>query len=294
SSAARDRVSGASAIALRCAAGLRKLVEDAGEVGKDELADFAISLTRAQPNMAPLWNLANDLLLSDGSLSAVVEICRRTEMHHAHASRAVGRFVSSELAGKTVVTNSSSSAVFDALVSAKRMGSVTALIPESRPMLEGLAMAKELVRRGVPVILFGDSSLSRAVRLADVAAVGSDAVTGSHVLGKVGIVNLALSSREYGLRCIVCADTSKFFPIRLQEEQRPGYEILRHPPRGMDIDNVYFEEARIGLFSEIFTERARISPTEAKRLVRRMRIAPELAPTSSRARSCRAHAPRPS
>lgn len=273
---------------------MHNLIEEGAEVGKDELRDFAIGLTRAQPNMAPLWNLANDILLSDRSMSAIVNIGRRTEMHHAHASRAVGRLVSSELAGKTVVTNSSSSAVFDALVSAKRRSHVTALIPESRPMLEGLAMAKELVRKGVPVILFGDSSLSRAVRLADIAAVGSDAVTGSHVLGKVGIVNLALSSREYGLRCIVCADTSKFFPIRLQEEQRPGYEILRHPPKGMTIDNVYFEEARLGLFSEIFTERGRISPTAANKLVRTMKIAPELAPISSRARPCRAHAPRPS
>jgi len=184
--------------------------------------------------------------------------------------------VARELAGKTVVTNSASASVLEALVSANEKAPVKAFVPESRPMLEGLRMATELARKGVRVTLLADSSLSRAVRLADVAIVGADAVTQSNVVGKVGIVNLALSCREYGLRCLVCADTSKFFPIVLRDEQRPAREILARPTRGIEVDNVYFEEARITLFSKIVTEARSLSPKEAAGKVRKKRIAPEL------------------
>jgi len=276
SAARRDRVSGASAIALACAMRLRRLFESGVRIPERDIVEFALGLAEAQPNMAPLWNLANDVLLSKRSADEIVSVCRRAEEHHAGASRAVGRRAARELKGRTVVTNSASAAVLEALVSANEKGPLTALVPESRPMREGLRMAAELARRGVRVTLLADPSLSRAVRLADVAIVGSDAVTGSHVVGKVGIVNLALSCREYGIRCLVCADTSKLFPVALREEQRPPQEVLRKIPEGVVIDNVYFEEARVALFSKIVTEVGSLSPKEVAGMVRKKRIAPEL------------------
>jgi translation initiation factor 2B subunit (eIF-2B alpha/beta/delta family) len=270
-----DKLSGASEIALNAASDIERYV-CTHEFGPDEIREFALGLVESQPNMAPLWNMSNDILLSDMSRSGICAICNRAMKHHSSAARAVGSIAARFLKGGLVATNSASSAVFEALVSASKSSSTGVLLTESRPKREGLAMAKRLGEAGLDVTLFSDASLSKALSRATCAVIGADAITSSGVVGKVGILNLALSAKEYGIESTVCADSSKFAPIRLVDVPHPGREIATVLSLHVRVENLYFEEAPHSRFSRYVTESEVLGPEAAKGRVANKKIADEL------------------
>lgn len=270
-----DTTSGASEIALFASESVGRFTRGPRAELRG-IREFAIALVDAQPNMAPIWNLANSILLSELDGPSLAEICKRTSEHHRTAAKRVGANAALALRDCVLVTNSSSKAIYEAVLAASRRTRISVLLPESGPKREGLDMAKQLARSGVDVTLFGDSSLSRAVSKADIALVGVDAVTRSSVIGKVGILNLVLSSREYSIECLACGDSSKFAPIGLVEDSRPAREIASRLPSRVRVENVYFEEAPIARFSWIVTESGRLKPSQAARIVSDIKVAKEL------------------
>ncbi len=272
-----DRISGASEIALRTCAEVRELCRISKRgLTRDELKEFAAGLVRAQPNMAPIWNLANELLLSDLTPESTISVC--SSMHNAlrNAPKAIGRNVARSVAGKAIVTNSSSRAVLESLLAADRLGRIRVHLAESRPMREGLVLAGELARRGISVTVYGDASLARAAGKSDVAVVGADIVNSYGIVGKVGLMHLALCAKEMGIRVLVLADTAKFAPIRLEPDHRDPGEIVVRPPEGLKVENVYFEEVPLKYFNKIVTESEEMLPSRVNRVLREIRTAPEL------------------
>ncbi len=266
---------GASEIALKVAADLERYA-CTHEFGAEEVREFALGLVKSQPNMAPLWNLSNDILLSDLSRSSVCVICDHAMNHHSSAARAVGANAARFLKGGLVATNSASSAVYEALVAASKKSNIGVLLTESRPKREGLAMAKRLGEAGLEVTIFSDASLSKAVSRASAVLVGADAVTSSGVVAKVGIMNLALSAKEFGIESFVCADSSKFAPIKLVDVPRPGREIASSIHPFVRVENLYFEEVPHSRFSRFVTESGVLDSNEARDIVAKKRIAREL------------------
>jgi translation initiation factor 2B subunit (eIF-2B alpha/beta/delta family) len=270
-----DTISGASEIALYVSERLSRLVRGRRTEPRG-VREFAIALVAAQPNMAPIWNFANDLLLSGLGRSSLLMLCERTADHHRTAAKRVGANASRFVKGGTIVTNSSSTAVYEAIIAASSKTDVRVMVPESRPKREGLALAKRLAKAGLEVTLLSDPSLSRAVSKADIALVGADSITTRAVIGKVGILNLAMSSEEFGIECLVSVDSSKFAPIHLIDDPRPASEIGSGLPSGVHVENVYFEEAPLARFSWIVTESRRMKPSQASAIVSRKRISDEL------------------
>jgi translation initiation factor 2B subunit (eIF-2B alpha/beta/delta family) len=270
-----DITSGASEIALSVSERLSSLVGNRRTEPRG-LKEFAIALVAAQPNMAPIWNFANDMLLSGMERSSLLALCERTAAHHRTAAKRVGAEAAKFLRESVVVTNSSSQTVYEAIVASSSEKSLRVMVPESRPRREGLALAKRLAKAGLEVTLLSDASLSRAVSKADTALVGADSVTRTSVIGKVGILNLALSSKEFGIDCLVCADSSKFAPIQLIDDPRPAAEIASGLTSRVRVENVYFEEVSLARFSWIITESGRMKPSRASETVSRMRVAQEL------------------
>lgn len=272
-----DTVSGASKIALNAATRLGSIVNRRGaSLDRKDYRGFAIALASAQPNMGPVWNFSNELLLCNQEPSSLLTICRRAIEHHRTSPKRVGTVASPALKGKVIVTNSSSSAVWEAVIRASRTSDVNVLVAESRPKREGLALAKRLGLEGIDVTLFADAALSSFVARADVAVAGADSITGSSVIGKMGLMNLALSSQEFGIEVLILADSSKLAPLHFFEDLRPSDEILRKPGRGVRVENVYFEEVPLKRVSWIVTENRRIRPSFASRIVSTMRVAEDL------------------
>ena len=273
--ARENKMSGASDITLAAAEGLEDEI-GLGRFSEADISEFAIALVRSQPNMGSVWNLGNDILLSSPNKESVLDILKRTVKHHESAPSRVGENAAIALKDSVVVTNSSSRAVSEAIVIAAQKSKVSVLVPESRPMREGLEFAKRLAALDIEVTVFGDASLSRAVARADVAIVGSDAVTNSSIIGKVGLLNLVLSSHEFGIDCYVCADSSKFAPIRLAEDARPADEIVSDLPEDVHVENVYFEDVPLQRFKWIVTESGMTTPSGASDKVSGIKVAEEL------------------
>ncbi|MGQ9587264.1 MAG: hypothetical protein ACUVT7_02630 [Thermoplasmata archaeon] len=272
-----DRVSGASEMALRTCAEVRELCRKSKRnMTRDELKEFAAGLVRAQPNMASIWNLANSLLLSDLTPESAISVCSSMQSTLRKAPKAIGKMVAESLAGKAIATNSSSRTVLESLLAANRLGRISVHLSESRPMREGLLLAGELARRGIKVTVYGDSSLARAVGKSDVAVAGADIVNSSGIVGKVGLMHLALCAKEKGTSTLVLADTTKFAPIRLEPDYRDPGEIAGRLARGIRVENVYFEEVPLDYFSMIVTESAKILPSGVAGVLGKIRTAPEL------------------
>ena len=272
-----NRVSGSSDIVLAAAMG----VIDICDRGHDDLCPndfrrFAVELANSQPNMASIWNLSNSILFTDLKTESVADECRRAAAHHKRAPLEVGKRASKLLLGRTVVTNSSSRAVFESLKAASVKSSIQVYITESRPMREGVMFANSIARFGIDVIVVGDAALSTAVSKSDIALAGADSINHKSIVGKIGLMSLALSAKEYGIDAVICADTSKFAPIPFVQENRPVSEILKNPRKAVRVENVYFEEVPHHLVDLVMTESRQVKGRQISGIVSKVRPAKEL------------------
>lgn len=88
---------------------------------------------------------------------------------------------------------------------------VKVYVAESRPGLEGLAMAEYLEKLGVEVYLIVDSAARFFMKNIDKVVLGAEAVAANGaVVGKVGSSIIALDAHEARVRVFVVAPTMKF------------------------------------------------------------------------------------
>ena len=109
---------------------------------------------------------------------------------------------------KSVFTYSYSGTVVDVI---REMGYRNIIVTESRPMLEGRRLAKELGEDGFNVLLVVDGAAAMYVKAADICLIGADSVqyNGSAV-NKVGSKLLGYAAKDQGIPFYVLCDTSKF------------------------------------------------------------------------------------
>jgi translation initiation factor 2B subunit (eIF-2B alpha/beta/delta family) len=190
--------------------------------------------------------------------------------------------------GARVFTHSRSSTVLAAFVEAKRAGTnLSVVVTESRPMLEGRALAAALASASVPVTLIADAAASAAMDEVDLVMLGADQITPVNLVNKIGTQMIALAARERGLPVYAVSDSSKFiredyFGATIRRF-RNADEMWSGPPPGVTVVNSYFEPTPLALFTGIVTEDGVLSITEAARraekasidtaLVRALRIA---------------------
>lgn len=102
----------------------------------------------------------------------------------------------------------------------KKKFEVTCL--ETRPLFQGRASAKELSSYGIPTTLMVDSSVSHAMREADVVFVGADAITASgDLVNKVGTDMVARVARDYEVPLYSLTGLHKFDLVTMWGEAEP-------------------------------------------------------------------------
>jgi len=271
-----DSVSGASAIVGSVCERVLEVVTSKSPPTPADLRGFAVGLVTAQPNMAPMWNLANSILHAGADATELRKTLKATAEHHRKAHELIGRGTAKVLAGKTVVTNSSSRAVLSALTFAARISKPVVRVAESRPQREGLLLADQLSMLGIPVEVFADAALGSATVGADVALAGVDAITDKSVIAKIGFSHLMLSAREVGLSRVILGDSTKFAPIHFSEDPRDPLEVVEESCRGITVINRYFEETSLDIVDMVITESAKLRPEEAAAKASKIRLAPEL------------------
>jgi translation initiation factor eIF-2B subunit delta len=171
-------------------------------------------------------------------------------------------------AGATVLTHSRSSTVLSAFIEARRAArKFSVVVTESRPMLEGRAMAEALASHDISVTLIADAAASLSMDVVDLVMLGADQITPGNLVNKIGTRMIALSGRERGLQVYAICDSSKLIredyfgaPYR---RSRNADELWSDAPRGVKVVNSYFEPTPLSWFTGVVTEDGVLSIAEA-------------------------------
>lgn len=243
----------------------------------------ASALALAQPLMAPLANLASAAVTAAAANpdKAIQAAAKAAEIfiHKTAQAQAAAQERAAELIedGTTILTHSRSSTALNAFIQAHRAGRrFDVIATESRPMYEGRALAESLAREGVVVTLIADAAAAFVMNRVDMALMGADKVTPSHLVNKIGTRMITLAARERSLPVYTISDTSKFInapeSFLAAEEERSAEELWRDAPSGIAISNRYFELVPLDYFIAIITEDGPLAPAEAARRARAMSI----------------------
>ncbi|OGW59340.1 MAG: hypothetical protein A2V83_02560 [Nitrospirae bacterium RBG_16_64_22] len=290
----RDRRSGASEIARRAAIILAVAADNArtDHALRRNMVRLGRTLLRAQPTMASLLNLVNDVLLASESPRNPKDRVRRVlETFYSEQDSGPGR-MAGHLArllkrGGRLLTHSYSSSVVQAIgVLRQRPEFRTPLkivCTESRPLLEGRNTARQLAQMGIHVTLVVDALAGEYLEQGrvDAIVVGADAVLESGLVNKCGTVGLA---RVAGLRKIpvfALAGRDKFLPPALahhiQIRPEDGAEIWPRHPSGIRLENRYFDQTPLPLVTSFVTPGGCLSPGQALKTMKSRLAHPLLA-----------------
>jgi translation initiation factor eIF-2B subunit delta len=273
-----DTSSGAAEIAEQAA----KLLLDALEQGQgEEIKALGKALIDAQPAMAPIVNLVNNVFYAIQSIEDP-----RTIREKGRA--AVQGFLDSLLTGpekikghalsllkgkRRIMTHSYSSTVLQVLGHSQ---GIEVICPESRPLAEGLRTAKALGEKGIRVRLVTDFAALSLVGESDLVMVGADAITLSGVVNKIGTYGLALAAREKRIPFYVLAGKEKFlsppFSHGLRIEKKDPKEVTQETMPNVVVENCYFEFTPLDLITGVVTQDGVISGNEVRRLLEGMEI----------------------
>jgi translation initiation factor 2B subunit (eIF-2B alpha/beta/delta family) len=288
---AEDNRSGAAEI-LRLAAeaiSLPGALEHEGVEGaRRAVIATCAAVVRAQPDMAPLVNL------SSASVRAALAATRAGNVTSAAASAAreyydwAARALAAALPhaaglileGTTIMTHSRSSSVLAALKNAAAAGARFGVIAtESRPMLEGRALAEALAGLSISVTLIADAAAALALERAHIVLIGADRVTPEDLVSKVGTRLIALAARERGVPVYAICDTSKFTAHSgpcAASSKRSADELWADAPQGVEVFNAYFEPTPLDYFAGVITEDGVLRPEQVRPRARAMPAHPAL------------------
>ncbi len=255
---------------------------------KTALLQAAQALVSSQPFMASLVNLCNRVLRRAetakklGSLREEVDLACEEFIKdmEAAAENAAGNAAMIIGAGAVVLTHSSSSLVMRAALLAHRCGKKFRLLcTESRPVLEGAGLARQLAREGLEVTVLVDAAAGALMGEADLVVTGADAVLEGGVVNKAGTLLLALAAQRLAKPLYVVAGTDKILPRGRSlppEEPRDPTEVLRHPDHAVGVRNLYFDFTPADLVTALICEEGFLSPARVKALARRTPLHPAL------------------
>ena len=235
-----DNISGASTLLQKTVDGLQKL-------DGSELSKFIDLLPETHPSMAPilsLWQALKNAVETGASREEILQRAMDFLETASNSREATVKLAVEKLSTcQNVVTISHSSLVEAALVQLSKNPKLHVVVGESRPMREGINLARVLHSRGIKVTLVVDMAAVYMVKDADCVVVGADAVTPDSVINKVGTFALALAAREYRKPVFVLASVDKFLcgpaAERLVIPTRDPSEIVENVD--FEVRNFYFD-----------------------------------------------------
>lgn len=266
-----DRSSGASELgrkALECLAIFIEQceVEDRAQL-RAVVVDLCRTLETARPSMSSIGGLLGRWRRgfespTAGSLAdarrGMASAARRLILESQEAVAAVASAVAAAVpVGSTVITISRSSTVLGAL---QRLPAreVRVIVAESRPLMEGRTLARELSEAGVAVELITDAQMGHSALGADLALVGADAVLADgSVVNKAGTSLLALAAQRADIPFWVCCESFKRsslagadFPL----EEGDNAALGTAPAPDVRLRNVVFDLTAASLVTRWFDE----------------------------------------
>jgi translation initiation factor 2B subunit (eIF-2B alpha/beta/delta family) len=269
-----------AAIGVLITASLREDA-DSVDVLNEKLWSIGVRLAATRPSMA---SLANKIGYLFGELDKVSDLrAYRAKVSEVgteiiNSSRANKKRIAEHLKGiaseaKSVFTYSYSGTVVD-VIRENRYKNI--VVTESRPMMEGKSLAKELGEDGFNVLMMVDGAVGMYVTAADICLIGADSVQfdGSAV-NKVGSKLLGYAARDHGVPFYVLCDTSKFNVLNylgasIELEAKTPDEVSE-PMKNVTIKNPYFEIVPPELITGVITEEGFMEPLDIRQKMESMR-----------------------
>jgi len=179
--------------------------------------------------------------------------------------------------GSTIMTCSYSKSVKALFSRLKSEGKrVRAIVTESRPGGEGVAMAEELSDLGFETELIVDSAARFFMKDVDVVVVGAEAIAANGaVINKIGTSLIALAAHEARVRTFVIATTHKFSTetvfgelVRLPVVEGAALLLGLERVKGVSAKCPLFDVTPPRYIDAIVTERGVVAPEAALLLVK--------------------------
>ena len=229
-----------------------QLLRDARRDGAAAVAGAARGVCAAQPSMGAFWNLAAAALHDEPRFEALAERARRSP---AAAARIAGDLLRDH--AQRIVT-CSRSAMVEAAIRALRGAGISVRCAESRPGLEGRALAAALAADAIAVELVADAAIASDFRTGDVVIVGADAVAADWFLNKTGTGQLCAAALLAGVPAYVVAGREKFVgpslaaALRLREDAAAA--VWADPPVGVRVANPLFERVPLDRVAGVISD----------------------------------------
>ena len=232
-----------------------------------EFPDFLNHVRASRPSMVIIQNIARRLEKcnsnGDSDLSTIIMNEVQTllsEMKDAdHRIYQNTKIFCQKWNIHSVLVHSRSSTVEYVLSLLGKSGLITSLIcTESRPLNEGVAMAKALSKT-IKTTVIVDALADQVMNTCDCVILGADAVDKSgNILNKIGSRLIALSAKDHGIPVICLAESMKTHPtlsVRELPAEFHSYSELGHVlNKEISVRNQYFEVVESGLISQIISD----------------------------------------
>ena len=223
-------------------------------------------LIAGQPAMAIVLNAVGQVEhaasgVKEGWQDAAADVIAELKEQIADAPAHIGKHAARLIAPKaTIMALSYSSIILRVVKELQEHGKRPSLvILESRPLLEARRLATAAARLGVSVTLFVDAAVQESITRSDLVLLGADAILrDGSVVHKVGSYPVALAAHEGKKPIYVACESLKV--LRKEDERlvwnrpREAGHVWRHPPTGVQIENILFDRVPGRLISMYITE----------------------------------------
>ncbi len=283
-----DNLRGAVALSREAALVVKRAVSGPARPTWPLVVHLCKSLVDAQPMMAPMFNLANSVLLaaeprkdSEGFQRAVAEACDEFDTRTRVSLERIARLANSLLPdGTTILTHSASQTVLATLEEARRNGkSLAVYCTESRPQREGLEMARKLAAMGCRVKFIVDAAAYRVMDQVSLVLVGADAISREGATNKVGTALVALAAAEKGKPMYALCGSEKWLPAACpvpRELPKPGDEVMEQEAAGVEPVNYYFSVCPLDRLTGIVSDEGILRPEEVAEWLDKLPVHPAL------------------
>ncbi|MBS1993432.1 MAG: hypothetical protein JSS83_23105 [Cyanobacteria bacterium SZAS LIN-3] len=268
-----DLLSGAAEIALRAITIFQGVLANAeGDLPSPDQKKAALTYTAkglldAQPAMAPLFHLGNDVLLAiepaktNEELASLCNDALANFEKRLCASAATIADIGYDLIdpGELIFAYSFSSTVVSCLLNARARGRFFRVVcTEARPSMEGRKLASRLASGGIEVIHTFDNAMGLVLGNCSAAFMGCDCIARAGVINKVGSWMLAVACRELKVPLYALSGTEKFVTdermFEFERHERPGVEVWDNAPKGVALLNQQFDLVPFDLLAGVVTE----------------------------------------
>jgi len=238
--------------------------DDMALIPPSDWEEFAIALHRAKPSIAPLFNIANTILLllekgEDGMDDLHEAIMDLREKERKSGLR-ITELSAETIKGEWLMTTSYSSTVAQVLKALAKDRNMKVTVAEALPGGEGRQLAKILSGHGMQVEMIHDSTVFSRMAEIDAVLVGADSVTRSGLVNKIGTRALAEAARVFDVDAFAVCGRSKMSPVMLSDliasERTVGPNLTEFVQ--------VFESTPLELFTSLITDDRVLSPANLK------------------------------